>query len=177
MSSHTAQLARISLNGNVVTQKVNKRGGGACEPLGRLHGMPVGRSWSKVRSPFSLLLSLETVICPLAPAIKRYCSSLDDRAIEHSRLLQHSYPKGGWGHGPATHEEREWTTIFNTTSYVAFRMKILGRFRSGGALAGLEWISPFDFSLEAPPNPWRPPVGPRGPRKGPNEDREQPRGV
>ena len=37
-------------------------------------------------------------------------------------------------------------------------------------------ISPFDFSLEAPPNPGRPQVGPREPGKVPNEDREQPRG-
>lgn len=57
------KLGRITLYGKFVTQKVNKRGMVPCEPLGRLHGMPVGQGLSKVRTPLSHLLSLVTVTC------------------------------------------------------------------------------------------------------------------
>jgi hypothetical protein len=85
--------------------------GGACEPLGRLHGMPVGRGLSKVYSPLSLL-PLETVTtCPTGAHYQNaIVFSLDDRARELLRPLLHSYPKE-LGTRPGTHEQREWTTI------------------------------------------------------------------
>lgn len=85
--------------------------------------MPVGRGSSKVRSPFALLLSLETVICLLALTSIAIVFPLTTRQREHLRLY-YTATLRRLGHGPATHEQREWTAIQHNVT--AFRMKVLG---------------------------------------------------
>lgn len=129
--------------------------------------MPVGRGSSKVYSPFSVFLFLATVTIDWRSHPFCYCSSLDDsdRAREHFiQALPHSCPKEAetWpGHSQAT------GTNDNLTQRHSFSNE-----SSGVALfwfwAG-DWSSKYPhliFSLEAPPNPGRPSVDPRGPLKG-----------
>jgi hypothetical protein len=141
------------------------------EPLGRLHDMLVRPGLSRVRSPLSLLLSLETVTCRLALTSIAIVFPLTTGQESTFRLYYTAIlRKLGHGltltsNGKMDHNLTQRHSFSNESSRVAFNL---------GAGSS---ISPFDFSSEAPPNPGRPPAGPREPGEVPNEAREQPWGV